>query len=447
MDINYKNIFKSRSNDAGFTLPVVFGLGLFMILVGATMIVRSQGDRITASTQVGTTRALSAAETGITRYQALLNTNRTMAMYPSCTNTSGSCENISWTNGANLPKGTSCTSNTTTTITAAASTNWQYVDSTNATTKQDKGQYRLVSYTYPNPGVTPGTGTLIIEGRVGQADLSGGSSQKDVGTATTRLRVQIPVSPGDVKNIPIPGLWIKTGALSGNQSVKGNLLINDCSLSGITDTSYQELTGGQPYKDPETGQPYKTIQTGLEFPDLPPKPTYAINTLPSGGTLPATGNTATTKTINGQSVQVYEYSATTAVTGSYTIPAGKKVIIYADSSIDANVDHNCTGVANCKDTDVQIFGYASSGSICLNGNQHMYAFIFAPNYSAGMKGGGNSGGFYGSVWAKNIDTACASNSNHVIVYQSASWDSIGITPKYLPPSISSATSWQRQETY
>ena len=61
-----------RTSEQGFALPVAIGLGLIMLLIGATMIVRSQGDQVTASAQKATASSFDTTETGITRIQLLL---------------------------------------------------------------------------------------------------------------------------------------------------------------------------------------------------------------------------------------------------------------------------------------------------------------------------------------------------------------------------------------
>jgi hypothetical protein len=60
-------------SDRGFAMPIAIGLGLIMLLIAATMIVRSQGDQTTALAQKATARSLGTSETGITRVQSLLN--------------------------------------------------------------------------------------------------------------------------------------------------------------------------------------------------------------------------------------------------------------------------------------------------------------------------------------------------------------------------------------
>lgn len=67
-----------RYSDRGFALPIAISLGFIILLVVATLLMRSQGDQMTATAQKATARNLSSTETGITRVQSLLNTWRVL---------------------------------------------------------------------------------------------------------------------------------------------------------------------------------------------------------------------------------------------------------------------------------------------------------------------------------------------------------------------------------
>ncbi|MBW4641189.1 MAG: hypothetical protein KME05_23835 [Gloeocapsa sp. UFS-A4-WI-NPMV-4B04] len=480
MNKKLKFILKNRSSEQGFAIPIAVGMGLVMLLIGTTMIVRSQGDEVTASAQKATNRGLSAAETAITRYQSLIYKNRVIATYKDCDgarNSNGVCPDTgiakSWANATTISGlSSSCGGGSgggATPVANASTIAWQDVNSSN----QSLGQYRLVSYVYPAPGTTgttgtaPGIGQLTVEGRVNQSG-SGITATTGAGTATTRLQVKIPVEQGDLSTVPIPGLWLKSGTMPGNQTTKGNILLNDCFISPApTDTTNQELdpVTNLPYIDPATGQPYKTKQVSFNLPDLPSEPTYitspnnqVLGDITSDQTLPRVGDKSNTgvsyPTASGlypqPSTGVFEYSVG-SITGNNVInirtTPGIKVKFYLHGNIAKQADfrHNCTSIAGCDPTDFQIFGYGGSGSsICLNGNGLIDAFIFAPAYSAGVDGNGQ---FRGSVWVNDFNApSCSSSSNHLVVVQLASWSSLGLTPQGLPPKLSPLSSWQRQET-
>lgn len=582
MNKKLKIALKSRPSEQGFAIPIAVGLGLVMILIAATMIVRSQGDQVIASAQKVTARSLATAETGTTRVQSLLNRYRVLANI-TLTNIATTPPSSSWkqaygdspvcgaggvtteisgyglnqqislgsggqfrvtkykyrpsinraqvTGGVTIPASASVVVNispanyladgasvdgriediqgtlsrsgtiytfqrllsgteTTTTgdfvpgpsdpaqftsgITIPANGSISFnstvispanyladgasvdgqIQGIKGTLSRSGTTYtfkRLISGTATTtttnffPTTTPGIGTLEVEGQTG--------------TATSHLQVSIPVQAGDINTVPVPGLWLKSGGMSGGQKVQGNIILNDCSVTA-SPTTYQDIdpTTNKPYIDPNTGAPYKTLQHSVIFPNLPSQPSPIPNTLTfskkSTFILPDTTNDiASTK--NGKTV--YEYYVTNIPAGAnITITSGQKVIFYLNGNIEKGTDitHSCpldvsgNKLPGCDSTDFKIFGYGSSGSyVCLNGNNHIDAFIFAPDYSAGVNGGGSGGGFYGSLWVKDFTNApsCSSSSSHTVVFQSADWTSLGLTPKNLPPTITPISSWQRQE--
>lgn len=455
-----KSIRRASSEQEGFAIPAVIGIGLIIILAGTTMLIRSREDQIQASAQKATLRGISAAETGISQVQAFLNQNRVVAKYDFADWKQASSKISEITNSCNSSSVIASTQQF-----AKERSEWVNIDQNDSS----KGQYRIVDYVYsPNPAnpkldnpnyrSAPGVGVLTVEGRVNQVGGKNEQAKPDVNTSTTRLQVTIPVVAKELNQIPTPGLWIKIGVPSGNQSVRGNLITNDCSIqlpSGST--SYQDIdkSTNKPYLDPGTNQSYQTLKMNLDFPALPTKPSPVPNSLSlsKNGTVVLPRLVDKTSVVKGQTV--YEYSVADMTEKSdIIITPGQKVIFYLDGNIDKNttITHSCIDnskkvIANCHPADFQIYGYGPAKSyICLNGGNYIEAFIFAPNYSAGMAGGGNSGGFYGSLWVNDVNNApsCNSNSNHTIVYQSASWNTLGITPTNLPSSVNSAAVWQRQ---
>lgn len=479
-----------RTSEQGFAMPIAIGMGLIMILIGATMIVRSNADQTTALAQKATNQGLSAAETGVTRYQSLINNNRIIATYKDCQgtrNASGVCPDTgtikSWANATKIPGITSCSGSGATPVIDNSTIAWRDVSTEdlngNGTldtgedingngaldSEPSLGQYRLVSYVYPAPGTTgtigvaPGTGQLTVEGRVNQSG-TGSTATTSVGTATTRLQINIPVQQGDINTLPVPGAWFKEGGMEDAQTgkaekfVKGNILLSDC-VQRDTNT-YQDMTGNPPvpYTDPTTGQPYKTTTALIDFPDIPTKPTIptsnqlgTINsnskiTLPDLTTIPKDTQT----TVDG--ITAYRYSITAISKGNIVITPGEKVIFYLDGNIDKGVDiqHDCSSVSGCNPTDFQVYGYAPNGEMCLNGNNAFQGFIFAPTYSAGVTGSGN---IEGSVWAKDFGKIknCGSNNPTTVVTQNANWNTLlSLGLKFnLPPTTSSPSLWQRQE--
>lgn len=54
MDKKLKIALRRSSSEQGFAIPIAVGMGLIMLLVGVTMIIKSQGDQVTASAQKNT---------------------------------------------------------------------------------------------------------------------------------------------------------------------------------------------------------------------------------------------------------------------------------------------------------------------------------------------------------------------------------------------------------
>ena len=276
-----------------------------MILIGLTMAIRSQGDVALSSTQKSTSRALSAAEVGVTKYQYLLNTVRLLALYP---NTATS-PNPSWSNPTAISGYSSCSGGgniPTSSITGTyATTDWQNIDS--------KTQFKLVSYSYaadagagsnPPPGTLLGTGTLTVQGRVNISG-NGNSATNTNSTSTAQLQVKIPVKQTNPSTIPVPGVWVSGTSdtdATGNNRIEGNVLLNNCnvSLSNINVVN-------------PNGTNYSTRYTSASLPDVPAQPTSGVIPLSISDsvTLPRPARTETTG--NGNNAVTTNLPADTAI--------------------------------------------------------------------------------------------------------------------------------------
>ncbi len=432
-----------RSSEQGFAIPIAMGLGLAMLLVGAMMIVRSQGDQVSASAQKATNRGLSAAETAITRTLVLINNNPVIATYPLTAPTG----NPSWTNASSIP-GIGCSNGgaTVATFASTTSTNWTDVDPPVPNQQYpgdpSKGQFKVTGYTYnpnnpSNPNQPPGTATLTVEGRVNQIGSSTPASTT-VGTATTQLQVNIPVQQGNRIGIPLPGMWV-TNSVDTNK-ISANVL---ASCTGYVSGSVAFDPG------------YTLSRLNLSMPNPPSKPTYTIPTISDPSQmnppiLPRVGDQPTNST-TGE----YEYSVS-KITGTFTITPGKKVAIYLDGNIDMTggqqaILHQCTSVPNCSPSDARIYGLSTAGQLNLGGNASICdIFFLAPTYAVTLNGGGQAQGCGGGAnnngiyWVKSWSGG--GQGNHTSLAQtSATWNDLSFLPIQLPPQIAPITSWQRQE--
>ncbi|TAF11212.1 MAG: hypothetical protein EAZ77_01250 [Nostocales cyanobacterium] len=484
-----------RSGESGFAVVIAVSLGLIMVLVGLTMTLRSQGDQVTASTQKSTERALAAAEKGIAFYQAFLNSsggNRRLSQYPDCVTRASSSPGAvcsdpstpsnfnqrSWSNVDNISDiASACNlTNTTQIKTYYASTDWKDVDSSDSS----QGQFRLVSYKFYSGRLTrdPGTGRLIVEGRIKPTQGGNTGSTKSI----ARLEVGIPTTPGDVYGIPIPGVWVG-GANNtidddgtGRNGVKGDVLVNNCNIIQANINQMQQNIVGN----------HKVRKTDLIMPSLPDQPDDRVigspaddpnfdsphqdGTIPLGAvsgdvTLPVHTDDFSDLSnpkprddyfqtdFNGE--ETYVYSVTSfANNTTLKIKPGEKVAIFLSGSISSNVTITCETEGECNPMDLKIFGTGPVGSeICVNGNRGIDAFILAPNYIAGVAGGGNrqlngvdAGNFRGAVWVRQWGSpGCGSSSQNMLVEQVGTWDDLPFLEMdgQLPPKIKPTGTWTR----
>jgi hypothetical protein len=356
-----------RRNDSGFALPIAIGVGLFLIIVAASIILRSQQQQVTAIAQKQTASSLSAAEVGVSRIQNLLANYRAASLYSACANLSGdtcdagSISSLTWKNASDIPGlPETCPKDGSTSpvdlVSDAATKDWQRIDPRDAT----KGEYRLLDYRYvfTKRGEPDGVGTLKVQGRAGTA--SGSSS------AVTQLTVTIPVQ----KISPyVPGLWVNT---SVNTGMIGAHVLGPCTGT-INATS-------------ESG--FVVARSGLPMPDAPGRPTNdsEVNKLgssiPADAVLPQRGDT---KLKTG----IYQY-VVKEINNSFTITPGEKVEIWVEGDIKLQggqkIQHQCGSVSGCSPFDAKIYGLSSSGTIELKGDAAVCdVFFHAPTYKVELK--------------------------------------------------------------
>ena len=79
------NTVERSAREEGFAIPIAMGMGLVMLLLAMTAIVRSQSDARVAVDRKFSAQARTAAEIGVTRVQDFLNRYRAAATAPACT--------------------------------------------------------------------------------------------------------------------------------------------------------------------------------------------------------------------------------------------------------------------------------------------------------------------------------------------------------------------------
>ena len=368
----------------GFALPMAMMVGMVMLVVGITMIVRSQGDQSKAVAQQAKSASIAAAETGLTRVQSMMNDSsvRFIALYPmSSWSTAMSLANNNTTvtindTGLNSAVNSSAVSLACSTSDAATKINQikaklagLLVVANNSLTDIDpndpsKGKFRLVNYTYTGtsgsmPGSTAQTGGLVLEGRTNNAGFGSAS----------RLAVEVPIS-GTTSVIDTsstaPGLWLKKGGVNDGTAFEtstttlsnngarfaANVLFSNCDNT-LSDDYVQSVQVNRV----QTVDATKTAQkTNFPFPNLPANPATSainLNSIASSITLPRAGDAVGAK---GNYHYILDNSANTTtitctgrgrnkvcsqpsgVTVTVTKPTGADVWVYNNiGTISANV--------------------------------------------------------------------------------------------------------------
>ncbi|OKH11609.1 hypothetical protein NIES208_17070 [[Limnothrix rosea] IAM M-220] len=252
----FLHLEKKNNQEAGFTIPLVLGFGLFMLAVGIASIRLSSDSEINSKVQTKTQQAIAAAELGIARIQEELSSgnNRALAVAPDCAadrtdddgdgffetcpDLVGDAEPSSWNNPNAIPGAAAnpldCDPQSGNPVVPASLSNtlaWTDADPTDPS----KGQYRLVSYEYNTtnndptalPTDVPGNATLTIEGRTNQGITGAGNTDKAINTGISRIQVNIPILDGSGLDVGgFPGLWMNTGSDNSilTNKVDGNIV-------------------------------------------------------------------------------------------------------------------------------------------------------------------------------------------------------------------------------
>ena len=429
----------SHSQEKGFTLPLALAMGLIMLLVGTTMMVRSKDDQLNAVMQKQTAQSRAVAEGGISQ---IVNDLATHPEYI-----------LGWENQKNQdPKVWS---------------DWKDIDPNDP----NLGQYKfLFERDKDSPDAPPGIITLSVEGKVGDAKSA--------------IRVNIPFE-AKAATEGGPGLWVREDDGSGdpidvpnnNQSINANVWIQGTSFdsSKIGESNLERDSSGikiiygnssssdpiAPYSLPDTTRdpnPIPTVTakdpTNYPMPQLPSPPADAYN-LPVLDLsdcyvrLPRrAGDNTDCSNVSGDfngigtddtpTEGVYSYLIdSTAFTGGDSIvlnnaqiridppTADEKVVLFVQGNItlsgtseDPNPPDQKTLCQNNNDpsnpsntvstyinssapSNLEIYGANDSTNINLNDTTMISAFIYAPSalveiYEAEIRG---------AVWAKKFKSS------------------------------------------
>lgn len=408
---------KCRKSQAGFALPVAIGMGLIILLVGLTMLLRSQDSQVSAIAQKDTAKSLNAAETGVNEIRNLINDYRELAEFPACDgvwDSNNLCPDgssiKSWKNPGNIANTfLGCVADNNSRITNLAKrTVWHAVDSTD----DSQGEYRLIDY-----DVASDTGTLTVQGRVNAGQPSESVSQ---------VAVQFRVFPSPSN---LPGLWVRDSATTDEIDAD---ILGKCN----NPTPPKRITA-QPINNHQARQ-LDLAAAGITMPAAPGKPDPSIDitnitTLPDGfsGELPRKSGGIPTDTPDSDGVYRYSISnIENALTINNSNPAEPlvRVELWVDGDINLQgqkINHDCGTRTNCGALTVRIFGPESSGNIILDqGTVVCNVFIHAPAYQVTNKDSGSSS-----------SDDCGANKKNTGVFWVDTWMNSGSirTPVLNPP--------------
>ncbi len=196
-----------RRQEQGFTIPIVMGIGMVMVLIVAALISRVQNDQAINQMQGRSEGALNAAEIGVTRLQSFLTEQRQFAAY-------NSSQWESLVTSLNEAKG-SCPGQSSSTNQGQSYAQGQWFNA-----GQTNHQYRLVSYDYRSQtgrNGQVGIGTLTVEGQV----TSG------LRPAVSQLAVEIPIAIATKPPAP-PALTAKSFKISNAAQITGDVYAHLC---------------------------------------------------------------------------------------------------------------------------------------------------------------------------------------------------------------------------
>jgi Tfp pilus assembly protein PilX len=409
------NAIKKIKSEEGFAIPIALGIGLIMILLATTAIVRSHDDRVTSINTKDSARSKLAAESGLAQIQDFINRYRTIARYPACVgnwNSDGTCSDpgtaASWAKASNLPPTLDALCSATSGATAAqtavqgwANASWKEVDPADTGTDptQRKGQFRLLRYAFSDTSSAGQEGVLTVEGRVN------GDQPNE---AITQLNVRISIFPSGQLVSP---LWA-SGTVSGNPQINGDALRPCGSTTAVT--------------FPSTS--YKVIQSRIPIPASVAAPTANFAALTNISTIPGRELPRATDTADPAD-GIYKYTVA-SFDESFQVKPGTRVSLWVTGNLDLSdrtIVNQCAGDDNCTPFDVRIYG--TTGTLTLNPGTRICDVLFhMPNYDVSST----------TSSAANTTQNCgdsAVNKKNTGIYWVRNWSASGTGPAIDEPRV------------
>jgi hypothetical protein len=440
-------LLNQKKSQEGFTTVIAVGIGLIMLLSGATMMIRSEASRTSANAQKETAASFGIAETGITRSLSQLNTPKyypyLVKSYdlkphfkPTAVNEWSTPITQEVQDLCKLPSGTIVND----------LTNEVILDSATGT------KYQLLAYSYAPLATTPSLSTTPVKIGDGKILLQGNKNNGARSNLEVSTDVQLRILPAS-----FPGLYASSAIdLSGADILQvsgtnggGNIICANC---GYNDTHCNTLntktkTEQKNYiLDNLMGATSEAIVEGQVYlssvvmpPITPPTATCALTTITdknqlkdckivipqitSATTLPRPSDiSALSSSVQAQLNNTdtsyyfnYEIQGSDSKDINLSGSASEKLTIKTDKGpVRLYVSKNITmsGSANMEHTDTGIperfalFGIGSSTqSFVINGAASTTGmFLYAPNANLRFNGAaGANPDILGAIWVKSFD--------------------------------------------
>ena len=426
---------KNRNlNESGFATPLALGMGLVMIIIAASIIGRSQSDRMTTNSQREIDRALSVSEAGVGRFQSFLDRHRflatkslplwsnTIALLPSV---QAGCRSID------------LTSATTQSGLFTAHT-WIDLDPRDPR----KGRYQIVDYQYQN-----GVGKLTVAGEIG-------SYYNAQNIAKNTLIVKIPIGSEPAKLAP-PALWANTFDLHPNHQMTGQIRGVTCpqlptvdadGIAGIEMSNIALLSGvpsGEIIADPFTPIPPAKVA---------PNNAISLPAITSSIIFPRPSSTDSTDANNEYHylVEIDNSSSKHSIKLKdldrieLNVKLGQKVNLYLKGNIDLAGSQAVN--VNAAHPNLRIYGSPQTLLFNIKDTASITAFIHAPFATAKStisSPPNPSKNLTGAVWVNSWNSM--SSPNNLPIIQAGNWSDFGISKPDQPSQINPISYWQRTE--
>jgi hypothetical protein len=429
---NKHGFVSQDSTQAGFAMPLALGMGLVMIIVAASMIGRSQSDRIVTNSQRETSRALSVSEAGIVRVQSFLDRSKTLATQ----------DLDQWSNTLKTlsPTQISCNLVNSTLIKQQtelfSKKTWINLDDKNP----NKGRYQIVDYQYDH-----GIGKLTVAGEIDPFNTTQQSAQ-------STLAVEIPIG-SELAKMPPPALWANTFNLDPKQKITGEIRSSECpqvtsldvdGVLGVESSNIamiKEVASGQVIADPFTQIPIvknppatatllPAITTSIKFPrpnsiDVPDAQSeyhYVVDIDNSS---------------SGYSIKLTDLDRI-----ELDLAADKKVNLYLKGNLDLAGSQTLN--VNINHPNLRIYGSAQTLKLTVKDTAAITAFIHAPfavATSTSASPANPTSNITGAVWVKSWDSK--TSPNQLPIVQAGNWADFGISKPEQPAQINPISYWQR----